>query len=493
MKKTFRKISALLMTIVMVLSMCTAVFAATDSAIITVNGADGATLKYAQVIVADTTTKTGWNFVGGEDGDIAAAYKAAFPELANGQAILEAMTQTNAAGDFTVNAEQLGLAQAKAAAVLEALGENGFKTMTNEQTVTAPGVYLVKATKAGWTYNIMAAYVGFNKVTIDENGNYKYSDLQNAEITAKKSPITVTKTVSDADNVTHTGDILTYTVTANVPYIEPTDTNKTFFVYDNLTGAEYYTDATHPMTITNEGEAISNTINAADDKMSFSVDLSNLINDANSNAGNTIVITYSVKVTSANDKITNTATAGHEGGDQYGSDSVTTYEGNITLTKTNVPKDGEEAIPLAGAKFEVRKDDGEEDALTFVEIKDADDNVIEYKYDPAGTVTKVVTKADGTVKVRGLDAGTYIFKEVEAPDGYSINTTDVTATLTITEADKEGKAAAVLTQTTSMQDTKLGSLPSTGGIGTYIFTIAGVVLMACAAGAFFISRKKSEE
>ena len=54
-------------------------------------------------------------------------------------------------------------------------------------------------------------------------------------------------------------------------------------------------------------------------------------------------------------------------------------------------------------------------------------------------------------------------------------------------------ASDVLTQTTSMNDTKLGSLPSTGGMGTYLFTIIGVVVMAGAAGAFFMSRRRGSE
>ena len=42
------------------------------------------------------------------------------------------------------------------------------------------------------------------------------------------------------------------------------------------------------------------------------------------------------------------------------------------------------------------------------------------------------------------------------------------------------------------EDTKLSSLPSTGGIGTTIFTIAGCVIMIAAAGLFFANRKKSD-
>ena len=63
-------------------------------------------------------------------------------------------------------------------------------------------------------------------------------------------------------------------------------------------------------------------------------------------------------------------------------------------------------MKLANAGFEVRKDSKESAALTFTELADG-----VYKYDPEGKVTEVFTKADGTVKVQGLDVGTYYFKE----------------------------------------------------------------------------------
>lgn len=40
-------------------------------------------------------------------------------------------------------------------------------------------------------------------------------------------------------------------------------------------------------------------------------------------------------------------------------------------------------------------------------------------------------------------------------------------------------------------NTKMSALPSTGGIGTTIFTIGGCLIMIVAAGLFFASRKKS--
>lgn len=457
MKNLFKKIGALLVAAIMVLAMASTAFADGPTATITVNNADNATLTYAQVIRADQTTRTGWDFV---NDDVKNAYIEAYGVADDdAQAAIEALIANT-------DAEKLGKAQALAA------GKVHFVEMSNPQTVSEAGVYLVKATEEGYTYNIMSAYVGFGEVP----------NLTNATVDAKKTPIQVNKKVLDTDNVTKTGDILTYTVSTNVPYINPTDTDKSFYAYDELTGAEYVNTDQATITLNGGDVTASYPISFVNNK--FSVDLSTMINDANSHAGEQVVITYQVKVTSENDTITNKATAGHEDGNEYGSKESKIYEGNITLTKY-----GENNVTLANAGFEVRKD-GAADALTFVKLSDG-----VYKYVPAdteGAVTEVVTDANGKVKVQGLDIGTYKFKEVTAPQGYSVNTTDVSATLEVAEKDN-GTASGVLIQNTSMNDTKLGSLPSTGGMGTYLFTIIGVVVMAGAAGAFFMSRRKGSE
>ena len=465
--KKMRKIFAVLLTLAMVFGMSMTSFAATkDTATITVNNADKATLTYAQVIKADQSTETGWAFVNTE---VANAYKTAF-KATDDQAAIKAMLPA-----ANVDANKLGAAQAKAA------NHVTFNAMANPQAVDAAGVYLVKATEVGYTYNIMSAYIGFGEVTITgEEGNvtYDYPSLVDAELGAKKTPTKVEKEAVDTDNVVATGDILTYKVKTNVPFIAPTDTDKTFWAYDELTGAEYTEKETATITLGGENVTTAYPINWNADTAKFSVDLSNMINDANSNAGKEVVITYKVKVTSDNDVITNTATAGHKGTEDFGSKEIKVYQGNITLTKT-----GENDVKLANAGFEVRKGSKDSNALKFTKLTDG-----VYKYDPNGTETEVFTKADGTVKVQGLNVGTYYFKETTAPKGYSVNQNQSEATLAV-----EGKASAVLTATTSMTDTKLSALPSTGGIGTTIFTIAGCLIMIAAAGLFFASRKKTNK
>ena len=99
-------------------------------------------------------------------------------------------------------------------------------------------------------------------------------------------------------------------------------------------------------------------------------------------------------------------------------------------------------------------------------------------------VTKVEVDANGILKIVGLDEGNYHFEEVVAPDGYSINELG----LTVTVANEDGKRDVQ----DNFEDTKLSALPSTGGIGTTIFTVGGCAIMIVAAGLYFASRRKQE-
>ena len=218
------------------------------------------------------------------------------------------------------------------------------------------------------------------------------------------------------------------------------------------------------------------------DGKGFTIDLSELVADtANPNAGKKITVTYTAKVK----EVTVENKAGsHAAGVDYGGDNVPVklYTGELVLLKYG---DGNLDNVLADAEFVLYKD-GEETPLTFTKQESG-----KYKYAPDAedASATLVTDENGMIYVEGLDVGSYHFEETKAPKGYSINTDGKTLTLTV-EGDV---ATAKLYNEGSLNDTKLNALPSTGGIGTTIFTIGGCAIMIVAAGLFFATRRKTQK
>ncbi len=117
-----------------------------------------------------------------------------------------------------------------------------------------------------------------------------------------------------------------------------------------------------------------------------------------------------------------------------------------------------------------------------------------------------VSGADGRLSFTGLDAGTYTLVETAAPSGYTLSNDTHTVVISATynedgtlhsyEIKIDDAATSTYTATyaadgtittidkteqgTEIVNTNLPELPSTGGIGIYLFTALGLVLMTVA-------------
>lgn len=474
-----KRILSVIMAMVMVLAMSVPTFAAGENATITLKRFDKANkVEYMQIIQKDETKTSGWAFTNGAGKCFTEAFELTDSEDAQQQVIWGLIKYNDNSVKLPTGvtateatAAKIDLALSKVAAI------NGF-TETTDKTkieVSAAGVYAIKAEETGFTYKTATAYVGFGE---------PYPALTNAEVTAKKSPTSVDKTVADDDHVVAIGDIVTYTIEAYVPFIDAANTNnRRFTITDKITGADYYLAGPNSVnSVTMEGkDGQVGTIVVNEDGKGFTIDLRELVADtANPNAGKKITVTYTAKVK----EVTVENTAGsHTADATYGGNNVPVklFTGEITLLKYG---DSDEANVLKDAEFEVSKDE----AATPLKFKLQENGNYRYAPDAEDASTVVKTNAEGKIVVEGLNVGTYHFKETKAPEGYSINTDGKDITLTQT-----GVATAIVKASDKLNDTKLNALPSTGGIGTTIFTIGGCAIMIVAAGLFFATRRKTQK
>lgn len=131
---------------------------------------------------------------------------------------------------------------------------------------------------------------------------------------------------------------------------------------------------------------------------------------------------------------------------------------------------------------------------------------------PGGT--PIASSADELYHITGLDADTYYLKETVAPSGYNLPERDaaffkfvITSKVSVDKGTSKGKIDALkITVGTNpatdgnttegsvamtIENTSGSTLPGTGGIGTVIFTVVGLLVMAGAAGGFVWRRKQN--
>ena len=546
MKNLFKKISALVLAAIMVLTMCTAVFATGT----TPNEDDKKTATVNNVEATATVN----------------AYQITKAKYDNGFTGYEAVTGVTLANVLAPNSDEV-TAIAKNAALLETLPSKQMTTAATEGLASFTAelnagywVVIVSGTVEevynpmliGVYYSVSGSDSTMTSDPVNANSNwtlvtadaYAKSTKPSIDKKVTKTTATVndeTKVTTDTNLATNdkghdvaVGDVVEFEISTKIPSYSEQYSEVIVNIEDTLSKG---------LTLNQESIQING--KDVDDQMGAFTDISDsgftfTINSdyALGNGNQDIVVTYSATVNNEAEKNfdPNTNAAKLIYSNNPADKNVTKEKESKTYTYTfsigaalsasiqnytnkinqiiKVDQDGkvistsiEESGVEAGKVIEVTE--GAEFTLTN---------------NSTGRVYTATTGKDGGLTFEGLDAGEYTLVETKAPTGFSINKTEIpvvisatyvaegtnkgkldTLTITIdgkntstykaTYPTKEGETTTIsnTTTVTNIKNTKLSELPSTGGIGTYIFTIAGVVLMACAAGAFFISRKKSEE
>lgn len=390
-----------------------------------------------------------------------------------------------------------------------ATGESAPVTVTSTSgAATGPGVdgkYQASFTGLDFGYYVMSPDV---KGTNVERDAMLVNVIKTSEDTINLKSVfpTVDKTVStDLDKVNaEIGKELTFKLTADVPDVseytayqftfkDTLSKGLTFGKFTKVTidgkqlsaDTDYKAEAGKP----DEGTKATSISVKFGTRSGAICDAKNLFTGK---AGKKIVVEYTAYINAdaiVGDPILNSATVDYStspDGTQTGTsnpDVTHQYTFGFQLKKTD-----DEGALLAGAEFELRS---EKQGAAIKLVKGEDGTYHPKTAADADFVEKVTTDDTGIIKFKGLAAGTYYLVETKAPEGYNklakpieitiadtttgVNTPSWTVTMTGggTGTGTEGTYPEI-----QVQNNKGALLPETGGMGTVIFTVAGIAIIA---------------
>lgn len=521
--KKMKKILALLLAMAMVLGMSVTSLAAAkkpseeDAAKVTIeNVEEGATFKAYQIIDADYNDSGFSGYVWAE-GMEKAGEKISFGEKDKVEGLTDELITKLAA-----NPDGLTVIDPFVPT------ENSLTAGTWMILVTPPADDAVKV------YNPMVVSVYYsvdgsgsmNEVeggTVDAAANWT---LETTDAFAKSSEITLTKDLDNPEFNTEVkvGDEVPYTITSEIPSYDPTYyKDPTFKITDTIVNGLKYTGK--PKVYGGQLTAPVELVEGTDYTLTYTEDstftvaftkgyIQKLVNS--SKEERTVTVKYSAVVLDS--AVT-----------QVGENKAT-LEFSRTPEETDTKEDKEYVFTFALHGVFYKVDEAQNklpEAVFGLYVEDENGTeAIEWAEDSSVTVSEVgtyTTSENGEIKFKGLDGDkVYYLKETEAPNGYSINdtiykiqfafdkaddydgkNTEYTVTVTNNKNDEKQEYTVIYGENvqdefgqiatgnaTNIPNTKISSLPSTGGIGTTIFTVGGCAIMIIAAGLFFATRRK---
>lgn len=440
------------------------------------------------------TTKVAVTVSGVASGDTVTAYKIATVTVDASNQLVVSMANGlpeayNSIDKITAVAPANQQAMANAIAQAIPATSTAVTSTTNGSLQLAPGYYLLRTTATSgdtkvYQYNIVSVWP-----TV-ENGKYVVPTALSVGIKSVDAP-SVTKTingVASIDTVADNGQV-TMVIETAIPSYPKDATNATYKLTDTATRLSNIAD----VTVKIKG---GNALTAGTDYTLGTVGASFTLTFTDSfikaNPGANIEISYKANL-AIGDYIDGTAK-----NEVYGTFNPSPY--NSATANTNTA-----TVTAKTYGFYFKKLGANEDktalAGTVFEVKKGNE-----------VVTRLTADAAGYIQLDGLANGTYTLHEVSvgvagfgtiADFDITLNSANCTADNPITTNQTETNYLAVSAgKDVNGANAGVGevfdpaaevpTLPTTGGMGTIVFSVLGVLIMAVAV-VLFVRRKQSEK
>lgn len=500
--KKLKRVLAVLLTAIMTLAMATTAFAAPPTGSLTVkvtekNTLEGQTIKLYKLFDLTVSKATSYKYVVNETYKTMIANALGLSQDSTSEMLYEKLKtyQNNApelqkfADDFTAAALKAGTPETKSSGKLNSVKEHKFTDLDY-------GYYLVYQTGTKELQSSLVTVEGDTTITLK-------GEAPSIEKTANEDTVEI-------------GQVVTYTITGTIPdtigyeqytyKIKDTLTKGLDFVKDAQGTAQEDANYTVSVQIKDGATSTPTAILSGDGNRTMTLDLSQWVRDNQESKGKQFTVTYYAKV-NADAAVTEKNSASLEyGNDPDNTITTTPSEAKTPTYPLQIHKSirGQKDSYLADATFRLYKKEDDANKGTNPIAVTGSNGI--YTVDPvqAGDNKQydMVSVGDETVgigmnlKLNGLAAGDYWLMETKAPDGYSGITAPVK--ITITKSVDTDVNNWTISKDNQKEDDKIidiensaGSiLPGTGGMGTILFTVAGVALILVIAASFVISRRK---
>lgn len=404
--------------------------------------------------------------------------------------------------------------------------ENFGASLKHEAIAAANGnTYTATINNLSYGYYVVSPAAGSTDTTTKRGTDAMLLNVKNStavEQDLKSTYPTIQKTVKNGTddkkhNSVEIGDTVDFKLASTVPDMTEYTNGYTFKFTDTLSkgltlngtaegGTFAPTVKIGDTTLTKDLDYTATyTTDSDTGKTALEVNMMNFKNLHQNDAGKAITVEYSATLNkdaevgstgNQNDaKIEYSNDPASNGTGTTKEDKTYTYTFNFDIEKVNAVDHNDK---LKGAQFELQRENGTK--INLVKVSDG-------VFRPAkGTETvaddkTVVTDNNGKLQFTGLKEGTYKVKEIKAPTGYNLLKDPITVTISATydentgileswkvnNANAQGTTVPVIT----VENNKGVTLPETGGMGTVLFTVFGVAIVALGATWYVKSNRKS--